>query len=789
MYILLIIFLAIVIPEAKGQPTYHVAGLVTDENSRPLPGSHVIAGSHATITDPKGRFIINNMVGDTARIIVSFIGYHTFDTLLLANGHHHLRVQLKPSEIYIDEVKVSVVNTSMAPSLSRATVNNIELSRQMQGTLLNTLDRQAGFNAMNVGVSASKPVIRGMGFNRVVVVTNGIKQEGQQWGADHGLEIDPFLAENVEIIKGATSIDQGSGAIGGVIDISTTRLPPAGITGSMQVLGRSINETAGGSLLLQGSNNRHFFKTRVTLLDYGDYRVPTDNIIYLSRVVPIENRRLKNSAGQERNIFLQGGIVGQNWRTSISASRFGLKTGFFPGAHGVPDLNRVRDDGNSRNIGMPYQNVEHYKVTSNTTIQTPHSVIITNLGFQSNHRQEWSLFHTHFPNQQPPINNRDLELEFNLQTLSGNSKWNYRLTEKHSITAGIQGYWQNNTVGGYGFLLPGFDMVTGAIFARHTFRVNQKVELNGAIRYDKTRVEIQPFFDPILHEFMISTGRSDETARFYAQRAREVNRQFGSFSWLAGLNYRPGQVFNIALNAGKSFRVPTAGELAANGIHHGSFRHETGDSNLEPERGYFADARFEVELKNRSLTLSPYLYKFSNYIFLSPTTQWSHLPHAGQIFRYMQSGALITGLELIYHEQITNSLKVEINGEWIYNFQLPEEGLGAFPLPFSPPANLFGELQYSLNPDEKDGGIQLMLNSNLVARQNRVARNEATTPGYMLFGARAIIPARIDNLPLEITIQGNNLLNRRHYNHISFYRKLEIPEPGRNIQASVKLTF
>ena len=268
---------------AQPQSSYHVAGLVLDENNQPMPGCHVQSNGHSTVTDSKGRFILNHVTKEAIDIQISSIGYIVADTTLVAQSNHHIRIHMKPDYMQLAEVAVQGNRLKTSANQSREIVSSRELTQQMNGTLVRTLDRQVGFNTMDIGASASKPVIRGMGFNRVVVVSNGIKQEGQQWGADHGLEMDPFLTEQAEIIKGAASIEHGSDAIGGILQLTSNRIPENGLSGSLQMLGKTVNETAGASLLLQGSNNRMYFKSRATWLDYGDYRIPTDTVIYLTR--------------------------------------------------------------------------------------------------------------------------------------------------------------------------------------------------------------------------------------------------------------------------------------------------------------------------------------------------------------------------------------------------------------------------------------------------------------------------------------------------------------------------
>ena len=157
-----------------------------------------------------------------------------------------------------------------------------------------------GVQAMDIGSGFSKPMIRGMGFNRVAVLENGIKQEGQQWGADHGLELDAFNVDAVNVMKGPASLLYGSDAMGGVIDIAPVQVPAENMLfGDVTLLGKSVNETIGASLMLGIKRNAWYTRLRYSEQRFGDYRIPADTIVYLTQKMPVYGRRLKNTAGWE----------------------------------------------------------------------------------------------------------------------------------------------------------------------------------------------------------------------------------------------------------------------------------------------------------------------------------------------------------------------------------------------------------------------------------------------------------------------------------------------------------
>src|SRR5690606_36961042 len=175
-----------------------------------------------------------------------------------------------------------------AMTVDKLTADSIQ--KYQAGSLMQTLSRLPGVHAIGIGANQSKPQVRGLGFNRVATVENGIKHEGQQWGLDHGLEIDQFSVGTAEIIKGVASFMYGSDAIGGVIRLSPpAELPHDGFKGTLNLLAKSNNATLGGSLQLQGRRKNWVFGGGFTYLDYGDYRVPTDTVHVYNYPVRLKN--------------------------------------------------------------------------------------------------------------------------------------------------------------------------------------------------------------------------------------------------------------------------------------------------------------------------------------------------------------------------------------------------------------------------------------------------------------------------------------------------------------------
>lgn len=193
----------------------------------------------------------------------------------------------------------------MRSALSTTYVGKQFIETNFSGSLMQSLEKIPGVKAMSVGSNESKPTIRGLGFNRVVVAENGIKHEGQQWGDDHGLEIGQYDIDHAEVIKGPASLSYGSDAIGGVINLTSTAVPQDRFKWSANLFARSVNDAIGTSVRLTGRKNNFWYKANATFIDYADQRVPVDSIQYYSYYIKLHNRRLRNTSGRETDGTLE----------------------------------------------------------------------------------------------------------------------------------------------------------------------------------------------------------------------------------------------------------------------------------------------------------------------------------------------------------------------------------------------------------------------------------------------------------------------------------------------------
>ncbi len=772
-----------------------LTGKITDEKGRPLTGASVILfpGNTGMLTDEKGTYSFASLVHGKYQITASFLGYQTITDSLWLNAYHVHDIQLEYVPINLDEV---VVRDNYAESrkkselLSVEVVNDEYLKQNLGGSLMQSLERLPGVSTIEIGSGQSKPVIRGLGFNRVVVVENGIKHEGQQWGADHGLEIDQYAADRMEVVKGPTSLVYGSDAIGGVIDIKQNHVPDKNsLVGEIDLTGKSNNQLLGSSVMVAGRKEWFYAKLQATVIDYGDYKVPADSVDIYSYKVLLYNHHLRNTAGQEQDLHLGFGILLPQFQSRFYLSSVNSKSGFFANAHGVEPRNVDTEahDKSGRDILHPYQKVNHFKAINKISWQLGKAALSSDLGFQHNFRQERSEYvsHGYMPPELPESlgMNSDLEREFDKYVYSGALKMNYRHNETTVFDAGISSEIQDNNIGGYGFIIPAFKQFTAGAFLIAKYSFSERSRIQVGVRYDYGRINTRAYYD-----WFSSPVDDDANETEYLQRGEDLIRRFSNFSWSVGYNYTPNE-WMLKVNLGKSFRMPIAKELASNGVNYHHFSYEAGNPDLSAEVSYQLDAGAEFHTKKMAIGATPFLNYFPNYIYLNPTSEHDRLYGNGnQVYYYLQSRVFRYGGEIHAHYQLLKSLQVGVMGEYIYSEQLSGAKKG-FTLPFSPPASAIINLKYLQDKLGFVSNFYLSLDYRLTAAQNRIVPPEEITDGYQIVNLGSGGGVEVGKQKLEVSVQVQNLLNTKYFNHTSYYRLINLPEAGRNIILNVSVPF
>jgi len=702
------------------------------------------------------------------------------DTLLLVYLHP---TTLELRETVIEHALVS--NSERSASVAVNIVNRDEMLQNNPSSFAETLESIPGVTTNNVGVGIARPVIRGLAGTRIYVADMGLRQEGQQWGNDHGLELDQYGIERVEVIRGPATIVYGPDAMAGVIHILNDVWPAQnGIKIDLLSGYKTNNNNFHNSLGIKGLKNNFYFNARISQKQYHDMRVPIDSFTYLTFNLPIYDGRLKNTAGLERNASLTLGYKTKTSKFWIRGSYYQLHQGLFSGAIGVPNAYGLGHENNFKNIELPSQRVGHFKLDAHYILRLKKNTLwSTDLGYQRNDRLEQSLAHLHGVVLSSPT---DTAHRFILETYQFRSTVKRTISAKSKLNFGATGLYQRNQHAGFEFLLPNFTTLELGAYALLEQVLNERWNLNFGLRTDFARVQIEEKRRDIQQQGQILNE----------QLSPALNRTFANWAAQLGFNFEITHHHILKFNLARAYRFPRAVELSMNGVHHGTFRHEIGNPDLTPETAYQFDALYEYHTENSVLTITPFVNFYNNFIYLRPTGQFSPLPDAGQMFRYAQHDALLSGAEVMVQQAIGKQIVFTGKAQYVYAYNI---SLGRN-LPFIPPLELSFQPEWKLN-DIKNSTLQTVKKIfikpmfNYVFAQNFVDINEKRTPGFFLFNADLglqINPKKsLGSLDFERGIQINlgfrNILNTPYLKHLSRYRLLEITEPGFNFMVSLRV--
>jgi iron complex outermembrane receptor protein len=776
---------------------YEIHGKIINDKGRPVSGAviHTTPGNLDALSTQKGAFKITGLVRGNYKIVVSYVGYEIEEYNILVPNKSPLIVTLKPGVEHLQEVIVEDHHASerrREESQNIEIVNNQFIEQNMGGSLMQSLGRLPGVSSMDIGAGISKPVLRGLSFNRVVVAENGIKHEAQQWGADHGLEINQHNISEVGVIKGAASLMYGSDAIGGVVNLKSITVPMKNsFGGNLMLNAQSINDQIGSSLNLYARKTKTYFTTNASWSDYADYKVPTSVVNIYSYPAQLNNNRMRNTAGQEGGVNLTVGYKTDSLHSNIHLSSYFSKVGFFANAHGLEPINvdRHLHDADKRDIQLPFQEVRHIKANYHITKTGKNHLLKFDLGWQHNLREERGPYvnHGYMPDSLPDSLGiaETLERKFSKHTISANLSNQYEINN-HSIHTGIQLSFQKNEIGGWNFIIPEFTQIQAGAFIYDKWKLNDEFLLHTGLRLDMGSIKTREYYD--WYESRIVNHATNDTTYQKLQRTVDLNKTFSNLSFAAGMNYNLKH-FEGKAHLGKSFRMPIPKELAANGVNFHTFSYDIGNQNLHPEESYQLDVSGEFHYPLWAIQLSPFVNYFPNYIYLNPTPFFDFDHGAGnQIFEYRESEVIRFGGEIHGHYKFVESLKLGVIAEYVFSEQLSGEKKG-YTLPFSPPPTLLFSLKYTPDFTDKFMGTYFSVDYKLTGKQSRIVPPEFETEGYSLVNLSIGTKLKWNQQWVHFTFRVNNLFDKKYLNHTSYYRLIGIPEPGINFSASVKIPF
>jgi len=728
----------------SGHSQNTINGVVTDaESEYPLEQVSVYLPQleRGTVSDAEGNFEIGNLPGGTYKVVASYIGYTTYSANITINGNTpSLDIRLLPSAIEMEEVIVS----TPFHQLQRENVMKVEHARladlKANGsiTLADGITKIPGVESVSTGLGIGKPVIRGLSSNRVLVYTQGVRLENQQFGDEHGLGLNDAGIESVEVIKGPASLLYGSDALGGVLYINPEKFAMAGEDEGDVGLNYFTN-TRGNSATAgyRASGERFKFLLRGALASHADYEGGDGLHAINSRFREYD---LKSGVG------FQNSKLKTELRYNLNSSDIGISE-----ASGGRTSERTPD--------FPYQEITNHILSSDTDLFFRNSSLQLTLGYIFNNRKE---FEEHEEEGEPALDEEGPALHMHLKTLNYNLQYHFPRTERLETIVGIQGMRQTNDNFGEEVLIPDATTSDVGLLATSHLHFN-KSDMQFGLRFDHRLLDSSP------------NGQQGEEGYIPA-----LNRSFNSFNAALGYRIDIGKNMIGRINIASGFRAPNLGELTSNGTHEGTNRYEIGNPGLDNEQNIQTDVALEFKNEHFEFYVNGFYNKVNDYIYLEPNGE---IIEGDAVFLYLQQDAALYGGEIgvHIHPHPLDWLHLESSLETVRG-ELDEGGN----LPLIPAVSLSNTFRVEINHAGKQlKGSYAYAGVQTVFDQNRVSDFETPTAGYTLLNAGFGGELLIMDQEVGVRLSANNLLDKFYIAHLSRLKPDGIANIGRNISLGI----
>lgn len=768
-----------------------LSGKISEKGTqKPLAGASVYIHDLklGAIADSVGYYEIKNLPRGTYLIEIHSVGYKAVTKNITIKSITDVDFELINE--YIDAAPVVVTGTSKAIEIRHNPIPIISIKHDFIANNLNTniidaIAKVPGVNALTTGPNVSKPFIRGLGYNRILTLYDGVRQEGQQWGDEHGIEVDQYNIDKVEVIKGPASLTYGSDALAGVVNLIPTQ-PPAQQKWMADFITEyhTNNGLIGTSVMVKSAYNGWEWMGRISHKQATNYQNKIDSRVYgtaFNETDATASVGLHSKWGYSHVNF----SIYNNLQEIPDGSRDSATRKFTKQITEIDTLRPIVSPQELKSYAITplHQHVQHYRIYATNNFTIGKSRLIANIAYQRSVRKEFS--HPEIPYQNVP--GLFLELNSYLYDLK------YIVPEffKWNITFGMNGMYQTNKVtDGTEFVVPSYHQFDIGPFAvvRKSFG---KLDVSGGIRFDNRSFSSNELYlkqDPISgFNKPVYNGDTAGATQLFSNN----KHAFSGFSGSLGFTYNFSDKFYLKANISRGYRAPNISEISSSGVHPGTNIYQIGNVNFKPEFSLQSDLGINYNSKYAVISISIFNNIISNYIFnqrvLNANGEDSVIIPGNQTFQFQQGKAQLYGGELSIDVHPLRSVHFENSLSVVYGFnkslnnkQLTDANKY---LPFIPPIRGISELRYDFEMKHNhitNGFLKLQL--AYYASQNRAYlenNTETATAGYTLLnaGLGAGFTNQKGKTIFNFYIMGNNLLNITYQDHLNRLKYFE-PYPN-----------
>lgn len=765
---LLSLFLLVMGFSLYGQETLNL--IVEDKAGQPLPSAVVhFVGKHF-VSDAKGRVNIPNLAKGKYPIKVNYLGFLDYEAIVAIPA-------VNPYKVVMQEEVNQLVGTTLIghvakPITASVAIDKPKLQQKSGEELAKVLTTVAGVSMIQTGATIAKPVIHGLHSNRILILNNEVRQEGQQWGADHAPEIDPAVADKITVIKGADAVRYGSDALGGVVVIAPNQLPYGdGLHGQLSPSFASNGRKSATTLKLESGlpGLLHWaWRVQGTLKRSGD--------------IHTADYMLNNTAAAEANFSAAIGMRQEAGSAELFYSRYENESGVFYGSHigNLDDLLARFEIGRplttypfSYSIEAPKQKVIHHLLKAKAYYFLPFGGKLTaQYAFQKDIRQEFSvrrLDRTRIP-----------ALNMWLTTHLAEVFWeNMDALHWKTLVGGSFSLQDNYNQPGTGVIpvIPNFASVGYGAFAIEKYH-KDNWNAEAGLRYD--------------YKYLSADGYDMYSQRYGGEH------DFHNITYSLGGAWQATPHMTLSSNIGVAWRAPQVNELYSSGLHHGAGTYNLGEASLSPETGtkWITSLSYTHPERGIYLTADAYVQLIKNYIYDYPTGETRTLfSGVYPIFQYTQADAFFRGvdidasLRLVQWGAFAQRLSYGLRGSVVFANELKTDRY----FPFIPAPRLSQSLEWKAQPKGLFQTLEASIGHTFVAKQTRFEPSQelvATTPdAYHLFEAAVGGTIAIaEQQTLSVRLSCENLFNQLYKEYTNRFRYYA-HDLGRNVYLRLNYNF
>lgn len=771
-----------------------ISGKIVDENDMAMEKSHIHISSKSTNSKKDGTFIIKNVPNGSAEVLITYVGYKPIDTIIDVNGNLKINFKMKQKNEQLEEVVVRHKNNYFNHSVSEQKIKEKTIEKFSSQSLGNALKEVSGVSILKSGSTIVKPVINGLHSSRVGIYNNNVKLEDQQWGAEHAPNFDINTAGKITVLKGASGLQYGGDAIGGIVII--------------EPFSTKIDTLFGKTIMTMESNGRG--GTISTSLHKGNFCDWSWNAqgsfkYYGDRESP--DYILSNTGNREDNFSGDVKYIGKKFDFSVYYSLYNATIGILSASH----IGNVNDLFNSINnqipsvvedftysIKNPKQKVQHHlaKLNYNYYIKDGESIGFQ-YAFQFNNRKEFD--------SRTGVSDSKPALDLNLMTHTFNA--DYKLSiDSWDFKSGIMGLFQNNSANpntGIRPLIPTYNKFDAGIYAIVDHHISADFSVEAGIRYDFSTIEATKYY---LKSRWDERNYSPEFNHFIegdfgTQWLTKPTFTFHNFSASVGTQYSFGNQYELYFNVSRAVRNPNPSEFFSDGLHHSSGMIELGDLRLKQEKSNKISTSLQKQWKNFKVNINPFLNYIEDYMFLKPVGFETTIRGAFPVWEYQQINALLTGIDLNSEWQISENWQHRL----LLSYVNGKDKTNDDAIIDMPPLNINNRISFN---KKEWNNLTLELQSEMVFRQTQFPNNNFITniivddgltpvevdissppPAYHLLHFASDFQFKIANNSMAtLGFSVFNLLDTKYRDYLNRQR-FYTDELGRNFQIQLKINY